>query len=301
MKTTVILSTYNSPLWLRKVLHGYFAQNRHDFEIVIADDGSTDETRAMIAALAAQSPVAITHVWQPDEGFQKCRILNKAIAVSADGRLIVSDGDCVPRTDFVDTHLRLARPGHFLTGAYFKLPKSVSDKIDRETVESRQAFKVRWLIRHGMRPNSNFLKLVVGRPADGLFNRLSPARKTWNGHSGSCLRSEAIRVNGFNEDMQYGGLDVEFGLRLQHAGIRPRHIRYSTVLLHLHHGHGYVTPEMRLNSRQVKETTRAQKRIWAERGLDQWRDADGRPALGAQDRVVRYEAGHRRRTPGTAA
>ena len=141
-----------------------------------------------------------------------------------------------------------------------------------------------------MPPNSKFLKLAVKPPLDGPFNLLSPASKTWNGHNASCLKAEAIRVNGFNEDMQYGGLDVEFGLRLLHSGVRHRHIRYSTLLLHLHHGHGYVTPEMRRNSERVKENTRSQKLAWAERGLDQWRSADGQATLAEEDRVVRYPA-----------
>ena len=290
MRTSVIISTYNSPAWLEKVLWGYFSQDALDFEIVIADDGSKPETAALIEKMSAESPVPIIHVWQPDDGFQKCRILNKAIAVSTGETLFITDGDCVPRADTIEAHRRLARPGHFLSGAYFKLPDTVSQRIDRQSVETGRAFTMSWLTRNGMRPNSKFLKLAVKPPFDTPLNLVSPARKTWNGHNASCLKADAIRINGFNEDMQYGGLDVEFGLRLQHAGVKHRHIRYSTLLLHLHHGHGYVTPEMRLNSRRVKENTRSQKLAWADRGLDQWRDAAGRPTLENQDRVTHYPA-----------
>ncbi len=43
MRVSVVLSTYNSPNWLEKVLWGYAAQTERPEEIVIADDGSTDE------------------------------------------------------------------------------------------------------------------------------------------------------------------------------------------------------------------------------------------------------------------
>lgn len=288
MKTSVIISTYNSPAWLQKVLWGYFAQSRHDFEIVVADDGSSDETREMLAAIAPGSPVPIVHVWQTDDGFQKCRILNKAIAVAQGERILLTDGDCVPRRDFVEVHTRLAQPDRFLTGGYFKLPLNLSNALTKDDIEGQQPFNAFWLMRNGLPFTSKLLKLVAASPMDEWLNRLTTARPTWNGHSASCLRSQAIQVNGFNEDMQYGGLDVEFGLRLRHAGVEPRHIRYSAIALHLHHGHGYVTPGMKERSHAVKENTRNKRLTWAERGLTQWLDSDNRPTLMSDDRVTRF-------------
>ena len=285
MTTSVIISTYNSPTWLEKTLWGFFHQSRQDFELLIADDGSRPETLERLRALAKRCPVPLAHVWQVDDGFQKCRILNKALAVARGERILLTDGDCIPRRDFVDVHTRLAEPGSFLTGTYFKLPKNVADAITEADVQRQDAFRAGWLLSHGLPFTSKLLKLVTGPPLDEWLNRLTPARPTWNGHSASCLRSQAIQVNGFNEDMQYGGLDVEFGLRLNHIGIRTRHIRYSTVTMHLHHGHGYVTPGMRERSAEVKERTRNQKLKRAERGLDQWLAADGRVTLKADDRV----------------
>lgn len=288
MQTSIIISTYNSPAWLQKVLWGYFVQSRRDFEIVIADDGSRDETREMLATMAPSSPIPIVHVWQPDDGFQKCRILNKAIAVAQGERILLTDGDCVPRRDFVDVHTRLAQPDRFLTGGYFKLPLDVSKSLRQDDIAGQQAFSAFWLMRHGLPLTSKLLKLVARSPVDEWLNRLTPAKPTWNGHSASCLRSQAVQVNGFNEDMQYGGLDVEFGLRLRHVGIEPRHIRYSAIALHLHHGHGYVTPGMKERSHEVKESTRDKKLTWAERGLSQWLDSSNRTTLSADDRVTRF-------------
>jgi glycosyltransferase involved in cell wall biosynthesis len=290
MKTSVIISTYNSPLWLQKTLWGFFRQSRNDFELLIADDGSRPETEALLREMAPASPVPLVHVWQPDDGFRKCRILNKTIAVARGERILLTDGDCIPRRDFVEVHTRLAQPDCFLTGTYFKLPKNVADAITEADVDSQRAFRAGWLLTHGLPFSSKLLKLVTGPPFDAWLNRLTPARPTWNGHSASCLRAQAIQVNGFNEDMYYGGLDVEFGLRLNHVGVQTRHIRYSTITLHLHHGHGYVKPGMRERSHEVKERTREQRLKRAEHGLDQWLAADGRATLNADDRVTWLKA-----------
>ncbi|HEY6136118.1 MAG TPA: glycosyltransferase [Rubrivivax sp.] len=285
MRTSVILSTYNSPGWLRKVLWGYFCQSRLDFELVIADDGSRDETLTLLREMAHESPVPLAHVWQPDDGFQKCRILNKAISVARGEQLLVSDGDCVPRRDFVATHQDRATPGAFLTCGYFKLPPTVSQALTRADIERQDAFSARWLLTHGMPPTLKLLKLLARGSVSEWLNRHTPARLSWNGHGASCLKREALQVNGFNEAMQYGGLDVEFGVRLNHVGIRAQHIRYSSTVVHLHHGHGYVTPEMTARNRTIRRQTRELRLQRAELGIDQWLGPDGQPRLGPDDRV----------------
>lgn len=287
---SVLLSTYNAPAALEKVLRGYFVQDRRDFEILIADDGSTGHTADLLARLAPESPVALTHVWQPDTGFGKCRILNKGMALARGARLIVSDGDCVPRADFVARHMGAARAGTFLAGGYFKLPAGASAALDRDAIESGAAFGLGWLRRHGVPLNEKCLKIVARAPFDGWLNALSPAKRSWNGQNSSCARADALAVNGFNEAMEYGGLDVEFGLRLMHAGLACVPVRFSAIVLHLHHGHGYVTPEMLARSAAVKARTRSERLAWAAPGVDQWLGPDGQARLDPADKVVRLRA-----------
>lgn len=284
MTTTVIIATYNSPAWLQKTLWGFFNQSRQDFEIVIADDGSRPETREMLQDMARASPVPLGHVWQPDDGFQKCRILNKAIAVARGERILMTDGDCIPRRDFLDVHTRLATPGQFLTGGYFKLPLDIAQSITEGDVQFQRPFRARWLLSQGLPWTIKLLKVMAQPPYDEWLNHWTPAKKTWNGHSASCLRSQAIQVNGFNETIQYGGLDVEFGWRLEHIGVQPRHIRYSTTTLHLHHGHGYVTPGMRERSVETARATKTKRLQRTALGVDQWLTPEGGVQLGPDDR-----------------
>ena len=155
MTLAVVLTTFRSPVWLEKVLWGYLNQTHRDFEIVIADDGSGDNTARVIraaakSAMAKANGITVQHVWQKDRGFRKSRILNKAIGAAEADYIVFSDGDCIPRSDFLSVHAALAARGRFLSGGYVKLPMATSLAITRDDIESGRAFSVRWL-RHPAR------------------------------------------------------------------------------------------------------------------------------------------------------
>ena len=269
MKISVIFTTYNSPVWLEKVLWGWTRQNDDFHEIVIADDGSEAETRAVIERFRSESPIQIKHVWQEDNGFQKCRILNKAILAADGDYLVVSDGDCIPRSDFIAQHRQHAQPGYYLSGGYFKLPMSTSRLISKDDIIAQQCFDKKWLIEKGVKPSLKFMKLTAGPVRSRLYNTLTTTKPTWNGHNASCFRSDAIRVNGFDERMRYGGEDVEFGYRLQNAGIKARQIRYSAVCIHLDHERGYVNEGDRERNRSILDETVKEKHEVTPAGISQ--------------------------------
>ncbi len=267
MKTSVIFTTYNSPAWLEKVLWGFFEQTAENFEIVVADDGSRDDTRELIERMKGETAIPIKHVWQEDDGFQKCRILNKAILASEGEYIIFTDGDCIPRKDFIAQHLRLSEPNTYLSGGYFKLPMDISKAISREDIVSQNAFDADWLVSMGLKKTHKTMKLTAKGAWADFLNKISPARPTWNGHSASCHKKHILAVGGFEETMQYGGQDCEFGDRLVNYGLKPKRIRYSAVCVHLDHKRGYVTPEMLQRSKAIREDTKKNKVIKARVGI----------------------------------
>lgn len=267
MRVSVIISTYNNPAWLEKVIWGYELQTHTDFEFIVADDGSGAETRSLIAQYQKTSRMKIVHVWHPDKGFQKSAILNKAVAASTTSYLIFSDGDCIPRKDFVETHVRNAKQGYFLSGGYFKLPMKTSQAITREDVENQNAFNVNWLHAHGLKKTYKELKLVSRGLQQYLLNWLTPTKPTWNGHGSSGWKKDILAVNGYNEEMQYGGQDRELGERLVNLGIKGKQIRYSAVCVHLDHKRGYNTPESIHKNRKIRQQTRFQRKVWTRNGI----------------------------------
>lgn len=267
MRVSVILSTYNQPDWLEKVVTGYAHQSFRDFEIVIADDGSTDETRARIDLLRARTGLGIRHVWQEDDGFQKSRILNLAIDASTTDYLVISDGDCIPRGDFLSTHVALRRPGRFLSGGYVKLPMTTSKAIGAAEIESGAAFDPAWLRAHGMPPRRGWLKLHARGLMASLLNAVTTTRPTWNGHNASGWKRDIVGVNGFDERMRYGGQDRELGERLENAGVRGRQIRHSAVCVHLDHPRGYVDQDAWRRNHEIRRDTRESGKAWTEWGI----------------------------------
>jgi glycosyltransferase involved in cell wall biosynthesis len=265
---SVIISTYNQPAWLEKVLWGYEVQLYKEFDIVIADDGSTDETRQLIERFKQHSNLSITHVWQEDNGHQKCKILNKAIQATSSEYLIFTDGDCIPRRDFVEAHVKNAKPNHFLSGGIVRLPIETSQLITQEDIVSGRALDLHWLRQVGL-PNRMLknLKLSLHGRAAAIMNSLTTRKPTWNGCNSSGWRKDMISVNGFDERMTYGGQDVEFGYRLVHSGLKPVQLVYSLAAIHLEHGRAYKTPAALANSLKVRKETLSKRKTKTEYGI----------------------------------
>jgi glycosyltransferase involved in cell wall biosynthesis len=267
MKTSVIVTTYNSPHWLEKVVWGYSVQTFSDFELVIADDGSDGETGLLLSRLAAVTGLSIRHIWHEDRGFRKCRILNEAIKQSMGDRLVFTDGDCIPRRDFLEVHDDLAEQGCFLSGGLVRLPLALSERISIDDIVYGRATDRRWLRSNGL-PMTRKVLLLNERPRWGRWlDGITTTRPSWNGHNSSGWREDILRVNGFDERMAYGGLDRELGERLVNAGVRPKQVRHRAVCIHLDHDRSYINQEAWQRNLTIRREVRKRQLSWTEHGI----------------------------------
>lgn len=267
LKVSVIITTFNQPEWLRKTLWSYENQTYKNFEILIADDGSDQETIDIINWFKSNSELEIYHVWHPHNGFQKCTILNKAITQTNTDYLLFTDGDCIARNDFVEVHVIRAKKNHFLSGGYFKLTTKVSENISKSDLENQNPFRVSWLRDLGQPFTYKFLKMSKNPFIIGIANALTPTKATWNGHNVSGWKEDILKVNGYNENMQYGGLDRELGERLMNLGIKGIQIRYSAICLHLDHPRPYKKPDLLAKNRKIRDDVKKHKTTWAVNGI----------------------------------
>ena len=268
----IIISTYNNPKWLEKTLWGYTNQSISFFELIIADDGSGEETKSLIEQFKANYFPYLKHVWHPDNGFQKCRILNKALTVAESDYLIFTDQDCIPRRDFIETHLSFAEKGYILSGGYYKLPMSISQAITQEDIRANSIFDLKWLCKRGLSLNFKATKLIKSKVYAAFMNAITPARATWNGCNASGWREDMLSINGFNEDMLYGGEDREFGERLFRMGVRSKQIRYSVICLHLDHKRPYKNEEIMTCNKMIRKNARRMKIIRTPNGINKDED-----------------------------
>ena len=252
---SVIISTYNKPHFLEKVLTGYLCQSFKDFEIIIADDGSSDETRKIIENFKKIFQQEIYHVWHEDNGFQKCRILNAAIIKSSNDYLVFSDGDCIPNSKFLETHSKLATKGYFLSGGHFPINEKVSNTLSIEDIRTQICFTKKFLFLKGQPIGKNYFKLIENPFLAEFLDKLTPTKSTFNGNNSSAWRSDIIKANGFDERMEYGGLDCELGYRLNNNGIKSLQVRNRTTVLHLYHTRPYKNKDAVAKNRLIRKST----------------------------------------------
>lgn len=227
-QVALIISTYNRPPALDRVLAGVAAQTCPPREALVADDGSGEETRALIAAWAKHLPCPLRHVWHEDDGFRKTTILNEAVvrAQASCDYLVVLDGDCVPHRKFIEDHRRLAEPGFWVQG--------------------RRCFaKARWARRFDPGNTSILLWALAGR-LTGIAKALRlpwPIVSRNEGQRGiigcnqGVWRADLEAINGFDEEYAGWGIgeDSDMGTRLYHLG-RPRKLVHAhAVVVHLNH------------------------------------------------------------------
>ena len=233
---SVLLATYNWPQALKLCLESLATQTDQNFEIIIADDGSTESTKQVIDSFQGSHPAAIKHLWQEDHGFRKTKILNQAIAAAHGNYLVFLDGDCIVQPDFVSRHRELAQKGYLVTGSRILLNQSLTHELLSWSQWSFQKFCTGLL---GKRLSSGInkywpLKIKLGNGSWRDYQKFVWRRI--KGCNMACWKADAEAINGFDETMTgWGHEDADFIFRLQHHGIRRKSGSWSTEVLHLFH------------------------------------------------------------------
>jgi GT2 family glycosyltransferase len=229
--TSILVTTFRRPRHLALVLESILLQRhvRRDFEIVVADDGSGDDTEAVVTAFAAHADVPVRFTTQPHDGFRLARVRNNAARLARGRYLLFIDGDCVMPTGHLAAHQRRRRPGVALLGFCARLSEQASRHLmpenlavanlsamvspDEARLLAKRHRRARWhsLIRHATKP----------RLAGGDFG-------VWRG--------DFEAINGFDERfVGWGQEDDDLGLRLRADGIRLESILDLTQTLHVWH------------------------------------------------------------------
>ncbi|HSD61409.1 MAG TPA: glycosyltransferase family 2 protein [Burkholderiales bacterium] len=268
MKLAVIVTTYNRADALAAVLEGYFGQYDLDFELVVADDGSTPDTRALAGDYAKRAPFPLSHVWQDDLGFRAAAIRNRALATTRADYVLFSDGDCIPLPWFVAAHRRLAEPGWFLSANRVLLSERFTRRVLAEKLPVQRWGWGRWMDAFWRR-DVNRLFPLLSLPL-GPLRRLGASR--WQGAKTcnlSAWRADLQRVNGLDESYSGWGLeDSDLAVRLMRAGVRHKSARFAAPVLHLWHRE-HDRSALAENQRRLDEILRS-GRIEAQRGLSQY-------------------------------
>ncbi len=253
---SVIVTTYNWPEALDQVLHGLSRQTRLPDEVVIADDGSKEPTRALIAEWTARAPFPVIHTWQDDKGFRAARARNLAAARAKGEYIVTLDGDGLVLPRFLATHLAHAEPAWFTVGRRCYMRKWASDAI----------------VKHGLRPHAwpkgalFPISLLGGsnRPLQLLNIPQTPTRRKnrpteWNKAQTCNLgvwRDEWMRIGGFEEGFETNCLeDTDFVVRLIRAGVRRITLEHAEPVLHIWHPRKSIREDNRAALNEVMNSS----------------------------------------------
>lgn len=258
---SVIMSTYNQPKHLELALAGLQIQTEKNFELQIADDGSTSDTSDIIEKYMDRTPFQIVHSWQQDLGYRKTKILNEAIRKSKADYFIFIDGDCVPHKDFVKNHLKYRQKGFYLAGRRVDLGPKYSQSLTPDMV-----------LRGDLnRPNLGVLISTIEKDTQ-YWHRSIPVYNSllrnllkmdriddMKGCNFSVDRESLFKVNGFDEDYEgYAREDTDLELRLQFLGLKIKSLKGLAIQYHVWHDR---LSESEGNKLKLKELTHKQSSI----------------------------------------
>lgn len=260
IKSALIISTYRWPEALALVLKSVARQSVLPDEILIADDGSGNDTKKVIEEFAEQINIPVQHLWHEDQGFRKGKILNKAIASTNADYLIEVDGDCIMQKDFVKDHLEFARKGEFLYGSRVNIQEHYLSELFKKQKTSFHLFS------KGIKKRTRTLRI----PVLSYFFRSNPKlSKKIRGCNISFWREDIIKVNGYNESIEgWGREDSELIVRVLNNGSVGRRLRYRGIVYHIWHKE--KSRDKLEENNEIQRLSAEKKLVWCQDGIDKY-------------------------------
>lgn len=266
---SIITTTYQRPRALDRVLASLAAQGTPPLEVLIADDGSGEETARVIREWQAHYPCPLRHIWQEDRGFRAAKARNRAAAAAQGNYLVFLDGDCLVFPDFVQQHLALAEAGWLVMGSRILCAPELTEHIENNAADPLSWHWKDWLLAHS-RHAVNRIFPLLRLPGNAWRKRRSTRWKGVRTFNLALWRTDFERVNGFDESFEgWGHEDADLAVRLMSAGVRRKDGQFALPVLHLWHRESSRGQEAE-NMRRLQARL-ADGKIRADIGLDQYR------------------------------
>jgi glycosyltransferase involved in cell wall biosynthesis len=258
LKVSLIITTYNSPEALDKVVRSTLSQTRPPDEVIIADDGSDQDTARMAERFSGVAFFPVLHVWQEDKGFRLAKIRNEAIKKSSGDYVILLDGDCVVNRHFIADHISLAEEGYFIQGKRVHIGRDAVAAFDHESVNS--VWALCGMVLRGDISNIHHLIRFPFFPS--IRNRNLKGIK---GCNMSFFRRDILAVNGFNEDfVKWGNEDSELACRFFEYGLTKKLHHFMAICFHLWHPTNKTFTD---ENRKLLEATIVSREYFCENGI----------------------------------
>jgi len=266
MRLSLIVATYNAPRELDLVLHGIARQSLLADEVLIADDGSRDDTRELISGWRARLPVPLQHVWQEDVGFRKSRVQNDAVRRARGEYLLFLDGDSIPHRHWIADHVRAARERRVLCGRRVRLGPELSRRVTPADVTSGTLENPLGIVFKSAFAKDSKRALLGVRLPPLLERAFHPRSRKLMGVNVSMAKATFCAVNGYDEAFEhYGGEDLDLEIRLRRSGFELYPLLNRAVVYHMYHPMKPFTAESTALVNKILASTRTRCEV----GIDQ--------------------------------
>jgi glycosyltransferase involved in cell wall biosynthesis len=260
MKVSLIITTYNRPDALEVVLFNAIRQSFMDFEIVIADDGSSDNTRRVIENYQQKSYIDIIHSFQKDMGFRAAMARNRAVAKSQGDYLIFIDGDIVIHKDFIADHLQVAEKETFIQGGRVFLDKTLTEEFIRNGEVNINP------LHTGVENRKN---LIRSKFLSNIFSKYDKSLRGIKSCNFALFKDDFLEVNGFdNRFVGWGREDSELANRLLNRGIKRKNLKFLATAYHLYHEES--SRESLPENNKILEESINKKLVWCKDGVNRF-------------------------------
>ncbi len=267
LKATLIISVYKNTTFLKAVLDSLVGQTDNRFEVIISEDGDSDEMKGFVHHYSFQHPVQ--HLTREDSGWQKNQALNEAIRAANTNWLVFIDGDCVLHPRFMEFHVKNSSPTTILAGKRIKLDPETTKLLLEGSVRPNQMNA--YLRKHFKKIKNSggeFVEEGFFIDPKGLLGMVMGTRKMRHlkGCNMSFHRDAIYAINGFDEAYTRPavGEDADLLWRFKGLGYQLGSVRNLAVQYHLHHKESWTDQEENL---QIMNENMAAKKYVCTDGL----------------------------------
>lgn len=260
LSCSLITPTYNWPEALELLLLSVLNQTILPNEVIIADDGSTEKTKQLIADFQKIFPVPLIHIWQEDIKNRKPRIMNQAIAVAKYDYIVEIDGDIIMNKYFIKDHLTFAKKGQYLFGSRVNIQeKLLTDLFSKKIIHFN-------FFSRGIKKRGRTIRIPFFMQFRKSLNQRSQKLR---GCNMSFWKEDFIKINGFNESLVGWGIDdSEMIQRLHNIGIKSKRLKFAGIAYHIFHKEQSKS-HVEINNEIERQTTE-QQLTFIEKGINQY-------------------------------